>query len=284
MAKVENRNCVFCTHKYPRDKAQCPSCKQWNIEPAKSGESDGTFALGDANDEDVDLIPTGPWDPCFGRQILDDGSFKFGMAKSSTTLLGGKNGAGKSTLVLQACDSLCNLSPRDVLIVSVEEAAAQVKRLGKRLKLRNMTKRSAKTGCIRICKGADDLGPILMYRKPAAVVIDSLPKLCPDPAAAVEFAKRLKGYCEELAIPGIIINHINKEEEFAGLEALQHEVDACLIFTRYDDNELRELRSTKNRNGLLAKVFFDMTDTGLKEVTWEEIQERMTEEEEEDDE
>jgi DNA repair protein RadA/Sms len=210
----------------------------------------------DGEDDAQEFIATGGWDPCFGRLVHDDGSFTYGIPRQSVTLLGGKNGAGKSTLVLQICERILGQYPdKQVLIVSVEEAKKQVRRLGKRLKLKHMNR-------IGVSKGEVDLDIIMHARKPELVIVDSLPRLCPDLASSVEFCKRLKEHIEALNIPAIVINHINKEEEFAGLEALQHEVDATLIFTVFEDG-LRSLRSLKNRNGLPAEVFFDMTDTGL---------------------
>jgi DNA repair protein RadA/Sms len=272
MAKLETRPCMHCSFKFSKEKSMCPSCKQWNIEKDLTG-GDGTTLLSDDDDDgdDLDFIKTGPWDPCFGRLLHDDGSSEFGIPKSAVTLLGGKNGAGKSTLVMQVCDRICDLNPgREVLMVSVEEPKRQVRRLGKRLKVRHLNR-------MRISKGDVDIDHILHVRKPVLVVIDSLPKLCPNMDDAVVFAKRLKEHIEALNIPAILINHINKEEEFAGLEALQHEVDATLIFTVFDD-DVRELRSMKNRNGPPARVLFNMTDTGLVERSPEEDEEEEDEE------
>lgn len=262
--KRDKRPCKHCGHRFDKDMAMCPSCKQWNIDPAVLNGDDGTSALSetDGDEDDIDFIKTGPWDPCFGRNLHDDGTFDFGIPKGAVTLLGGKNGAGKSTLVLQICEEVIKQSKRDVVIVSVEEAKKQVRRLAKRLKLKN-------TARMRMSKGEVDVDLILHARKPALLVVDSLPRLCPNMDDAVEFCKRLKAHVEVLDIPAIVINHINKEEEFAGLEALQHEVDATLIFTVFDD-EMRSLRSLKNRNGPPAEVFFDMTDTGLVQTEPEE--------------
>ena len=258
MAKIEKRNCMRCGHGFDAAKAKCPSCGMWNIAREEGGKDDGTMLLSEADDRTVKLIQTGPWDPCFGRRLKDNGKEEFGIPQSSVTLVGGKAGAGKSTLALQFCESICGQTGKETLIVSVEEAAAQVKERGKRLKLKHLNK-------IRLVRGDVELSDVIHKHKPAAIIVDSLPKLCPDMGAAVEFCKRLKAHIEELTIPAIVIDHINKDEEFAGLEALQHEVDATLIFTVYDD-EVRELRSVKNRNAPSGvRVFFDMTDTGLCE-------------------
>jgi len=274
-AKKNLQKCNFCDHTFSKDKSQCPSCKGWNIAPVEREiVNDGVTSLMDTTGEDdsnQEFIQTGPWDPCFGRNLHDDGTFEYGIPKGAVALLGGKNGAGKSTLVMQTCESVIAATKREVVIVSVEEAKKQVRRLAKRLKLEHADQ-------IMISKGDVELDIILHKRKPAMVVVDSLPRLCPNLDDAVEFCKRLKAHVELLNIPAIVINHINKEEEFAGLEALQHEVDATLIFTIYPD-EVRQLRSLKNRNGPLAEVLFNMTDTGLVERSPEEDAE-----EEDDDE
>lgn len=261
MSVKNKRPCLHCSFPFDKSKSRCPECRCWNIEPVSAGDKDGVTPLSqidEGENDSIEFIETGPWDPCFGRLLHDDGSAEYGIPNGSVTLLGGKNGAGKSTLVLQICDRIAERTGKSVLIVSVEEAKRQVRRLGKRLKLRHMDK-------ILMSRGEVSIDGILQHRKPAAIFVDSLPRLCPDLGDAVEFCKRLKDHVAAMNIPAIVINHINKEEEFAGLEALQHEVDATLIFTIFDD-EIRELRSLKNRNGELARRYFNMTDTGLVET------------------
>jgi len=72
----------------------------------------------------------------------------------------------------------------------------------------------------------------------------------------------LKEYSVELNSPSIVIDHITKQGDFAGLEALQHAVDCTMMFEVYDN--IRVLETQKNRSGpAFVQVHFEMTERGL---------------------
>lgn len=272
--KRETRPCDSCGYKFDIEKTQCPSCRHFNVEDKPFDASkDGTLLLSEAPDEPVKRIITGPWDPCFGVETDDEGREYEGIVTTSVTLLGGAPGAGKSTLSLQLSDAIAGAVMREVLYVATEEATAPIRARARRLKLKHIDK-------IRMLPiGVDgDLGAIMKNRTPAAYVFDSLSKAYPDPKDAVEFCKRIKGYCIEFDAPAIVIDHVTKEEEFAGLMGLQHEVDCTLLFTVYDDG-VRELRTLKSRNGPCTKVLFNMTQRGLQYRSPEEDEDEEDEDE-----
>ena len=257
--RKEQNTCQRCTHKFPLSRTQCPSCGYWNVELAFDTSTDGTVLLSDASVLPVKRLMTGPWDPCWGHHVEDDGVRHVGVVQSSVTLLGGAPGAGKSTLALQLADSIAGSTGKEVLYISAEEANGQIRSRAERLKLKH-------TGKIRLrpIGAGGDIGDIMTHRKPVAIIADSLPKICPDMADAVIFAERIKDYTIALNAPAIIIDHVTKEEEFAGLQALQHAVDTTLLFTVYPD-EVRELRTVKNRNGPSGiRVHFTMEEGGLQ--------------------
>ncbi len=254
--KKEQQKCQHCGHMFPVDKGQCPSCRNWNVVRLDRPGGDGTRILAVADENTITAISTGPWDPCFGRSTDEKGKEQFGLIPMSVTLIGGAPGAGKSTLIAQMADSLLDVRSGEVLIVSGEEIDPVLKARARRLKLKH-TKR------VRLASPFDELGDILIARKPIAAFVDSLTKVCPDMDAQVTYAKRFKEYMVELGIPGFLIDHVNKEDELAGKQELQHEVDATLLYTLYDD--VRELRSVKNRNAPTARVYFTMEETGLKQ-------------------
>jgi len=257
--RKEQNTCQRCQYKFPLSRTQCPSCGYWNIEQAFDTSKDGTVLLSDAEVVPVKRLVTGPWDPCWGAEVETDGEHVHGIVQSSVTLLGGAPGAGKSTLSLQLADSIAGLTGKEVLYISAEEANAQIRSRADRLKLKN-------TRLIRLrpIGAGGDIGDIMTHRKPVAIIADSLPKICPDMADAVIFAERIKDYTIALNAPAIIIDHVTKEEEFAGLQALQHAVDTTLLFTVYPD-EVRELRTVKNRNGPSGiRTHFTMEEAGLQ--------------------
>lgn len=270
--KRETNTCRRCAYVFNAEKAQCPSCRFWNIQVVVTNpDDDKTILLSETLEAHVTRIETGPWDECLGFHITDDGKKHVGMVTTSVILLGGVPGAGKSTLSLQMADAIAGKTKREVLYISAEESNAEIRSRAKRLKLKNQK-------LIRLVPiGVSvELGDIMLNRKPVALIADSLPKIAPDSADAVSFCEKLKSYAIELNCPVIIIDHVTKEEEFAGMMALQHAVDTTLLFTVYDD-QVRELKTVKNRNGASGtKVLLNMTETGLVL--------RLEEEDEEDDE
>ena len=210
MKKPRRRLCQNCGSVLPPGKDLC-SCGRWNTDPDLA--RDATVLLSEVSEEGYTRYETGPWDPCFGG----------GIVRGSVTLLGGEPGAGKSTLSLQLSSALG--SRGEVLYVAAEEDEIAVKQRATRLKVENLQ-------CIRLlpAMGAGvDLGPIMMARRPKAVVLDSLPGLVGgDSEGAVQMAQRIKAYAVELGAPVLIIDHVTKRDEFAGEMALQHAVDTTI--------------------------------------------------------
>ncbi len=271
--KRNMRTCEACGEAFDQDKIQCPSCRHWHPDKAYDEGTDGTILLSDAAIPPMRRIRTGPWDPCFGVETDESGKQHIGIVSTSVTLLGGAPGAGKSTLGLQISDAIAFATGREVLYIATEEATGQIRARANRLKLN-----ASKIRLVPI--GVDaDLAEVMKNRKPAAFIVDSLSKMYPDPKDAVEFCQRIKSFCINLDAPAIVIDHVTKEEEFAGLMGLQHEVDATLLFTVYEDG-VRELKTSKTRNGPCDTILFNMTEKGLVLRNPEEDEE---EEDEDDD-
>lgn len=266
------RSCKSCTFIFSVDKSQCPSCGTWDapLDLQEDGK-DETFLLSEISETPLTRIRnTGPWDRCFSlaRTIRPDGKFDedTGIVTVQVALIGGAPGAGKSTLALQASDAISQQRNREVFYIAAEEAGAQIKDRSLRLKVKNPDR-------IRIYPlgASTDLGEIFRRRKPGAVIVDSMPGLTTDLEQAVEYCKAFKEYAVLLDCPFIVIDHVTKNEELAGLMALQHEVDTTMLFTVYDDAEkpedrTRELTSIKNRMGPNQTVYLKMGETGLREA------------------
>jgi DNA repair protein RadA/Sms len=249
-------------------------------------DADNTILLSNVKGGNTVRIQTGPWDPCFGmhytreRRIgrnghfIDDGGPVYGLVKTSTTLIGGEPGAGKTTMALQICDGIANTTQREIIYVGAEQAAKEIRDTFDRLRLKNHH-------LMRIVPlGSDaNIAQILLTRRPCAAVFDSLPGLGLDAEEGVSFCKALKGYAVELEAPILVIDHVTKADNFAGLKALQHEVDT-LVTLRGEKDEPRELASTKNRHGACVEMTLIMTEWGLRAATKEELEE---EEEDEDE-
>lgn len=270
-----------CGAQLPHGKYRCGECGRWNS-PEDEANRDGFEAqrLVDAEDVDVTRVPVGPFGEPFGG----------GLVPGCTYLIGGAPGGGKSTLALQlapwvidSCHyAVKNVGAQDLLYVASEEDGPKIKRRMRRLFGDNEVRRNAMFHTVVLnarnkselfCRGLGEwLGE---YSSPiSGVVVDSLSGLCADDLRLqVEVAKRLGKVAVKRNVPVLLLSHVNKDDELAGLRALQHEVDATLSLFPTDEavgkkgerGEFpRVLKTHKNREGEApAEMRLRMTERGL---------------------
>lgn len=253
--RKETRSCVRCEYKFDINKSKCPSCGAWNNVRAINDGGDQTILLSEVSDNPIKRIQTGPWDKCFGQ---DSSSGECGIATCQVILLGGAPGAGKSTMALQLADRIAQNTKKEIIYIGSEESPPQIKDRAIRLGI-------ISNNLIRLhpMGSSADLGSILLNRKPSGIILDSLPGLTKDPDLAVELCTRFKEYTVELNAPTIIIDHVTKDGDMAGLMALQHEVDTLIMVFKDDGNDIREMVTVKNRFGPTCSEYFKMTSKGL---------------------
>lgn len=180
-------------------------------------------------------VPTGfdAWDHVLGG----------GAWMPSTVLLAGPPGVGKSSRALTLGCALATRTDRPCLYVSAEMPASTLRAIAERLSL--------------------PLGPLLIgeareldatltgarsYTPPlACVVFDSLPmfRVADETGHRAQLAalKRIGETTRAIECLALVIQHVTKEGEIAGAEALQHEVDVVAYI------EPERLRTIKNRHG-----------------------------------
>jgi len=191
-----------------------------------------------------------------------------GIVPGSLILLGGDPGIGKSTLILQVAGRLGS-SGSDVLYVSGEESAAQVKIRFNRL---GLTTKNLKF------LGETDLNTIITTidrERPKLVILDSIQTVADanvdSPAGSVGQVRSATNKFQEVAkmgkIPIILIGHVTKQGNVAGPRTLEHLVDVVLYLEGDRYHAFRVLRGAKNRFGSTSEVgVFDMQSGGLVEV------------------
>ncbi len=244
----------------------------WN---ATASSEDSTVLLSDAKLSEVERIMTGLVDFCFGG----------GMARIGITLLGGDPGAGKTTLCLQLSDIFADKYHKEVLYIANEQHASELKETSRRLKLKC-------ANLIRIVNAmggvTQDIGTLLLRYKPCLVILDSVTKWSgEDMNEAVIICQRLKDYTVRLNAPTIVINQVTKGGEHAGLNKMQHAVDATMLFEVLGSNpdSPRRLHVEKNRHGPApVSQFYEMTPLGLFEIDKDEVISRVKANSEEEDE
>ncbi len=183
-----------------------------------------------------------------------------GLVKSAVVLIGGGPGAGKTTISLQMCDEISHSQKREVLYLMAEETAAQVKATATRLRIRNMER--ILTISARTVEQDIDFEGILKQYRPAVCVIDSVSKLYPNFDDQVEMCDTVKDFAARMLIPFVVLCHVNKAEELAGMKAMEHTVDASILFNK-DESDIRIASVEKNRMGENCREFYDMTERGL---------------------
>lgn len=254
----------------------CGRCKCWTrgVTPLSKDKFPGTKLLSEVeSSKGIRHIPTGPWDQCFGVHYETK---RAGIVAGSVNLVGGLPGAGKSTLSLQLTNALAKSLDKEVIYIAAEEDLIEVRERAIRLGLQHMhlIRGISALGGMQV-----ELGGLLLAVRPAGIILDSLPGLgLETPEMGVEYCSALKGFAVELQCPIIVIDHATKQDDLAGLLALQHAVDATLVMYVNPD-ETRTLAPLKNRNGPTdVEVRLLMTEHGLVAMPSEEEEEEDEEE------
>ncbi len=195
-----------------------------------------------------------------------------GIIKDSVTILSAKPGAGKSTLLLQVANDLGNLGYK-VLYASGEESESQIKTRADRI-----LKEINKNMWVISDNSMDNVLEYIEEVDPDFIIIDSIQTFTLDafPSSragsptqtmecAYELVKRAKNPEKPRAV--FLVGQMTKEDELAGVRALEHLVDTVLIIEGESGEELRSLLTTKNRYGSTGEMgFFNMTETGMESI------------------
>ena len=266
--------CSNCGYSQPRWLGRCPECGEWNsleeiiidknnVTPAGRGseavEKQKPVGLATVKAQEKSRLSTGidEFDRVLGG----------GATKRSAILLGGEPGIGKSTLLLQTAASVA-ASGAQVLYISGEESAAQIKERADRLEL-------SCNGISILCTSRlEDSLDALDSLNPVFVIIDSIQTIYSAEAGIIPGTVNQLKYCANEFIAWakerdtvlIMTAHVTKEGTIAGPKSLEHMVDTVISFERNAD-DIRFLHAQKNRFGSVDEIgIFSMSEKGLKPV------------------
>jgi DNA repair protein RadA/Sms len=238
---------------------QCIACGLWVFDPMTDGRPkdapDNTMLLSDVKSAEIDRLDTGIFN------YVWSGFPNVGVVRTSCTLIGGQRGAGKTTMLLQLAGIFAKQTGRETGFITAEMAPEEIKLYAERLKT-DMTNRIR---IIPAMTGTVSVGDVLHRYQFGAVILDSLQGLVgDDPEASMSVCAICKEHAMRMKAPMMIVSHINKEGDYAGLEKIQHAVDTLLMLSVDEDTGLRTIDVHKNRFGK-AQIFsdFDMTENGL---------------------
>src|SRR6195952_3632377 len=275
MAKPKRRSaCQACGSVTHRWQGQCADCAEWNtlveeapetVFSAKHDLSAGgrgiRFEPLDAPGERLVRRSTGITE--FDRALGG------GLVPGSAILMGGDPGVGKSTLLLQAAAQIAKAGG-DVVYISGEEAAGQVRLRADRLGLAGAPIRFAAATSVR-----DILTTLGSMPAPALLVIDSIQTMHSDSIeGAPGTVSQVRGcafelirFAKESGVALVLVGHVTKDGSIAGPRVLEHMVDVVMAFEGERSHQYRILRGLKNRFGPIDEIgVFAMAGAGLEEV------------------
>ena len=284
MARTSTYFCSTCGTESAKWHGRCPGCGEWNtlveekvapVQAGPRGGSGGGAAAGGGSRRTRALKPVRLADveaPAVKRFVTGIGELDRvlggGIVPGSLVLIGGAPGIGKSTITGGALGNLA-AAGRDVLYVSGEESAAQVKLRAQRLGP------DALRAPIVAETDLDAVVATLEAERPAVAVVDSVQTLyapgltgAPGSVGQVrEVAGRLMRVAKERGIAILLVGHVTKDGALAGPRVLEHLVDCVLQFEGERERTYRTLRALKNRFGSTNEVgVFEMREEGLVEV------------------
>jgi len=192
---------------------------------------------------------------------------KGGIMTGSAVLFTGSPGVGKSTLSLQIAKGIAK--SKKVLIVSAEESENQIFSRAKRL--------SIKSENIKILSTSSVENAIYNIEKEKSdfVIIDSIQTISFETEKNFDVggnrAKRileiLLDFTKKRGITTIFIGHITKDGNIAGPKYIEHLVDTVIYFSGEKEQNLKILKSLKNRFGSTDEVgILEMTEKGLLDI------------------
>ncbi|MDO5715657.1 MAG: DNA repair protein RadA [Tissierellia bacterium] len=261
-------NCGYKSHGYF---GKCPSCSEWNtleeveIQSASSKKNikishKRAQPLQTVKAKDSSRLMTGIEE--FNR--VTGG----GIVRDSVSILTAKPGAGKSTLLLQVAQDIAQQGHR-VLYASGEESETQIKSRANRI-IQGLSENIwvfSGTSLDQVLTEIDTVDPDF-------IIIDSIQTFTLEefssrpgtPTQTMECAYKMTEIAKNLSKPRMVflVGQMTKEDELAGVRALEHLVDTVLLIEGDSSEELRTLMTTKNRYGSTGEMgFFKMTERGM---------------------
>lgn len=266
-ARASTFRCSECGWSALKWAGRCGECQAWGTVSDVGAVPVRTVAavtpirpaqpIGDVDTRHASAVPTGVAEL---DRVLGGG-----LVPGAVVLVAGEPGIGKSTLLLDVAARAARAG-RDVLYVSGEESAAQVRSRAERIEAMARSLYLASETDL-----ATVLGQIERVR-PSLVVVDSVQTIASgeiegsagNASQIREVAAALIATAKSRGIAMLLVGHVTKDGSIAGPRLLEHLVDVVIAFEGDRHTRLRLVRAVKNRYGPTDEVgCFDLSDAGI---------------------
>ncbi len=258
--------CNNCGNESLKWTGQCSFCKEWNtLQEFRESKAKGSLSwikkeltkLSNISSKNEEKIPT-------HSQELNNLLWGW-ITPGSIILLSGEPGIWKSTLALQ----LTKLVDKSIIYISWEENENQIFGRAERLSITS-------DNISLLCENnLENILETLKNTKAEIIVLDSISVITSENASGTagsisqvkEVAEKMVDFGKSTNTTIVIIWHVNKDWNLAGPKTLEHLVDTVLFFEWERYEEVRILRSLKNRFGSTWEIaLFKMTGNGLEDI------------------
>lgn len=260
--------CRECGYRSLKWLGRCPECGEWESLVEELVSPKGKPLSATAKPVPLHLAPDDEEERIKTNIEELDRVLGGGVVPGSLVLIGGEPGIGKSTLILHLLESIA-IQGRDVLYVSGEESAGQIKMRANRLGTIHPQEFLATENSVEQVIGmATEMRPSLLAVDSVQTLTTAEISSSPGSVTQVrESAYRLLGFAKQENIPVILVGHVTKDGAIAGPKVLEHMVDTVLYFEGDRGHVFRILRTVKNRFGSTNEIgVFEMKEEGLVQV------------------
>ncbi|GAB2757945.1 DNA repair protein RadA [Sinomonas soli] len=269
--KAPGYRCAECGWTTAKWVGRCGECQAWGTVEEVGGVVARTTAaatvleaarpIAEVDATDAAFLPTGVGEL---DRVLGGG-----LVPGAVILLAGEPGVGKSTLLLDVAAKVAG-GGKDVLYVTGEESAAQVKLRAERIDaVAPRLFLAAETDLSQALGHVEKVSPQLL-------VVDSVQTLSsPEVDGSAggvsqvrEVAASIIAAAKRRNMTTLLVGHVTKDGSIAGPRLLEHLVDVVCQFEGERHSRLRLLRAVKNRYGPTDEVgCFDLAETGIMSVS-----------------
>lgn len=267
--------CTGCGQVYSKWQGRCDGCREWNTIEEQVVDTSKKSNTRGAKSSFVSKRLMDVTGSASERIITSIGEFNRvmggGIVKDSLTIITARPGAGKSTLLLQVAQDVASQN-LNVLYASGEESESQIKNRAERIldAIHPNIWIHSDISLNNVLTAVEEVdADLIIVDSIQTFIMEEYSSRPGSPVQTMECANALLQIAKNGKKPRavIVVGQMTKDDEIAGVRALEHLVDAVLVIEGESGEELRGVTATKNRFGSTGEAaFFAMTEKGMEPI------------------